>query len=39
MERSLQARLTGMDCAPLEPAAGYAGAVAWYGAAGSGGLR
>lgn len=36
---SLQARLTGMDCAPLEPAAGYAGAVAWYGAAGSGGVR
>ncbi|MBS3020467.1 hypothetical protein DJFAAGMI_03228 [Comamonas sp. PE63] len=33
---SLQARLTGMDCAPLEPAAGYAGAVAWYGAAGGG---
>lgn len=36
---SLQARLAGMDCTPLEPAAGYAGAVAWYGAAGSGGLR
>ena len=36
---TLQARLTGMACALLEPAAGYAGAVAWYGAAGSGGLR
>lgn len=36
---SLQARLTGMDCVPLEPAAGYAGAVAWYVAAGSGGVR
>ncbi|MEX8194495.1 4'-phosphopantetheinyl transferase family protein [Comamonas guangdongensis] len=26
-----QARLAGMDCAQLAPAAGYAGAVAWYG--------
>ena len=31
---ALQARLAGMDSAALAPAAGYAGAVAWYGAAG-----
>lgn len=36
---ALQRRLAGMDCAPLQPAAGYAGAVAWHAAAGIGGGR